>query len=69
MTKFFGDEPAAADDLNWDDIESVECPICESTNLEYNGEIYDDDEHRGSGFICNDCGFHFDEMTASEMDE
>lgn len=64
-----GTDPASAaddDSLDWDDIETMECPICGGGNLTYNGELYDDEEHLGSSYECDQCGHHFGENDDDE---
>lgn len=61
-------QPTDADWTDFDDIEVVNCPVCGESNIEYSGEVYDDEEHRGSGFTCLTCGHHFDELDLHEDD-
>jgi len=61
MVSFFGDTPEADDSPDFDEVEKMTCPECKSENLEYLGEVYDDDYPEGSFFECNDCGLRFTE--------
>ena len=44
------------DDWQPDSEIYVHCRECGSTDLEYCGEVYDDDEPVGSSYKCHDCG-------------
>lgn len=37
----------------------LDCPQCGSTDMEYAGELYDDEEHVGSYYECRECGHRF----------
>jgi len=60
------DDAVLSENVDWNDIEKVQCPRCGSESLKYIGEVYDDDMCRGSGFACLDCGNHFDELSIEE---
>jgi len=60
------DDAVLSEDVDWNDIEKVQCPRCGSERLKYIGEVYDDDECRGSGFACLECEHHFDELSLDE---
>jgi len=61
--------PEYDDDLP-DDLDEVfvACPLCGSSQAEYEGEVYDDEHHEGSGYHCLECDHHFTDGDRFMMD-
>lgn len=45
--------------LSWADIETVCCPVCESENISFNGQVRVAHMRPANPFFCRDCGHSF----------
>jgi len=62
--EMYEDGEWSPDDIVHDDFGldiAERCPRCGSLLLSYKGEAYDDEEHLGSAYECEECGHNFDE--------